>query len=278
MTAKDLDAARLLDDLNDAQREAVLATTGPVVILAGAGTGKTRVISRRAAYAIATGRRAADEVLVVTFTDKAAGEMVERLRGLGQPGVTARTFHAHALSQLRHFWPSRHDGEPMPEILDSKIPIVGRLARGAARRLPVHRGEGPRRRDRVGEEPAASTPGDVRRGAGRAGGDRDAADPGRAVRPAVRRLRTGQDSGPGRIDFDDMLDRDRRAARDGRRGARPRPSRPASAGSASTSTRTRTRSRSGCSSCGSASGRDLCVVGRRGPDDLHVHRRDERTS
>ena len=59
----------------------------------------------------------ADQVLVVTFTDKAATEMVERLRALGLPGVTARTFHAHALSQLRHFWPARHDGAPLPEIL-----------------------------------------------------------------------------------------------------------------------------------------------------------------
>ena len=79
------DADRLLDDLNAAQREAVLATSGPVAILAGAGTGKTRVISRRTAYAIATGVVPADQVLVVTFTDKAAGEMVERLAGLGLP-------------------------------------------------------------------------------------------------------------------------------------------------------------------------------------------------
>ena len=121
--------ATLLDDLNDAQRTAVRATTGPVVILAGAGTGKTTVISRRAAFAIATGVVPASVVLVVTFTDKAAGEMASRLAQLGQPGVTARTFHAHALSQLSWFWPSRHDGAPMPEILASKIPIVGRLAR-----------------------------------------------------------------------------------------------------------------------------------------------------
>ena len=129
-----LEPDRLLDDLDPEQREAVLATTGPVAILAGAGTGKTRVISRRAAYAIATDAVPPDQVLVVTFTDKAAGEMVERLRSLGLPGVTARTFHAHALSQLRHFWPSRHDGEPLPALLDSKIPILGRLAR----QLPGH--------------------------------------------------------------------------------------------------------------------------------------------
>ena len=124
----------LLVDLDPEQREAVLATSGPVAILAGAGSGKTRVISRRTAYAIATGVVAADEALVVTFTDKAAGEMVARLRDLGLRGVTARTFHAHALSQLRFFWPLRHDGEPLPELLDSKAPIIGRMAR----QLPGH--------------------------------------------------------------------------------------------------------------------------------------------
>ncbi|HEY8845459.1 MAG TPA: ATP-dependent DNA helicase UvrD2 [Candidatus Limnocylindrales bacterium] len=128
------DADRLLEDLNEAQREAVVTTRGPLAILAGAGTGKTRVISRRAAYAIATGVVAADQVLIVTFTDKAAGEMVERLAGLGLPGVVARTFHAHALSQLRHFWPSRHDGAGLPDLLDTKLPILIRIARG----LPGH--------------------------------------------------------------------------------------------------------------------------------------------
>jgi DNA helicase-2/ATP-dependent DNA helicase PcrA len=132
--ARELDPDRLLDDLNESQREAVLAVEGPVVILAGAGTGKTRVISRRTAYAIATGTVPADQVLVVTFTDKAAGEMVERLHALGLPGVTARTFHAHALSQLRHFWPSRHEGDPMPDLLDSKLPFLVPLVRA----LPGH--------------------------------------------------------------------------------------------------------------------------------------------
>ncbi len=128
------DPERLLDDLNESQREAVLAVEGPVAILAGAGTGKTRVISRRTAYAIRTGYVAADQALVVTFTDKAATEMVERLRDLGLPGVTARTFHAHALNQLRHFWPSRHDGQPLPAIIDSKLPLLVPLVRG----LPGH--------------------------------------------------------------------------------------------------------------------------------------------
>jgi DNA helicase-2/ATP-dependent DNA helicase PcrA len=129
-----IDPERLLDDLDDEQLEAVRATSGPVAIHAGAGSGKTRVISRRTAYAIATDVVPADQVLVVTFTDKAATEMVDRLHSLGLPGVTARTFHAHALSQLRHFWPAHHDGAPLPEILAQKGLIVSRIAR----QLPGH--------------------------------------------------------------------------------------------------------------------------------------------
>jgi DNA helicase II / ATP-dependent DNA helicase PcrA len=125
---------RLLEDLNASQREAVTATAGPLAIIAGAGSGKTRVISRRAAYAIEAGAVPADQILLVTFTDKAAGEMVERMAVLGHRGVMARTFHAAALAQLRHFWPSRHGGAPLPSILDSKlrvlVPLVGRLPGG----------------------------------------------------------------------------------------------------------------------------------------------------
>ncbi|MEO8468299.1 MAG: ATP-dependent DNA helicase UvrD2 [Chloroflexota bacterium] len=129
-----VDPTTLLADLDPEQLDAVKATSGPVVIHAGAGSGKTRVISRRTAYAIATEVVPADQVLVVTFTDKAATEMVARLRSLGLPGVTARTFHAHALSQLRHFWPAGHDGAALPDLLDSKLPIISRLAR----QLPGH--------------------------------------------------------------------------------------------------------------------------------------------
>ena len=113
----------LLDDLDPAQREAVTITSGPVCILAGAGSGKTRVITRRVAYALATGVVRPRDVLVVTFTDKAAGEMRGRLAALGQPGVTAATFHAAALRQLRHFWPQVVGGD-LPRIVDSKIPIL----------------------------------------------------------------------------------------------------------------------------------------------------------
>ncbi len=124
----------LLEDLNPSQREAVTTTSGSLAIIAGAGSGKTRVISRRAAYAIETGAVPADQILLVTFTDKAAGEMVERMASLGHRGVLARTFHAAALAQLRHFWPGRHDGAPLPAILDSKlrllVPLIGRLPGG----------------------------------------------------------------------------------------------------------------------------------------------------
>jgi len=118
----------LLHDLNPAQRAAVEATSGPVCILAGAGTGKTRVISRRVAYAIATDAVHPGHVLVVTFTEKAAGEMRERLDALGFPGVQAHTFHAAAWRQLRYFWPRLASGRP-PEVLESKAPLLGPLQR-----------------------------------------------------------------------------------------------------------------------------------------------------
>jgi DNA helicase-2/ATP-dependent DNA helicase PcrA len=123
------DPETLLADLDPAQREAVILTSGPLCILAGAGTGKTRVISRRVAYALATGVIRPRDVLVVTFTDKAATEMRARLADLGHPGVTAATFHAAALRQLRHFWPRVRGGDP-PRIVETKVPILAPLAAG----------------------------------------------------------------------------------------------------------------------------------------------------
>ena len=119
---------RLLEGLNPAQREAVTATSGPLAIIAGAGSGKTRVISHRAAYAIEMGVVRTDRILLVTFTDKAATEMVDRVAALGHPGVLAKTFHAAALAQLRHFWPSRHEGAPLPRVSDGKARILFPLA------------------------------------------------------------------------------------------------------------------------------------------------------
>ncbi len=132
--APDTTPERLLLDLNEAQREAVRAPGTPLAILAGAGSGKTRVISRRAAYAIETGSVPASQILLVTFTDKAAREMAERMAALGHRGVMARTFHAAALAQLRHFWPAGHAGAPLPRIVESKLGILVPIAR----RLPGH--------------------------------------------------------------------------------------------------------------------------------------------
>ena len=123
-----MDPETILAGLNDEQRAATEATTGPVVILAGAGTGKTRVISHRVAYAAATKAIDPKQALVVTFTEKAAAEMKQRLAGLGLPQVQASTFHAAARRQLAHFWPITR-GEPLPEVLDTKLRIIGPLAR-----------------------------------------------------------------------------------------------------------------------------------------------------
>ena len=132
MSASDV-ADALLAELNDEQRAAATTVEGPLAIHAGAGTGKTRVISHRVAYAAAIGAADPKRTLVVTFTEKAAGEMAHRLRGLGRPDVTASTFHAAARRQLAHFWPERYE-RPLPEILASKARIIGALAR----QLPGH--------------------------------------------------------------------------------------------------------------------------------------------
>ena len=95
----------VLDGLNPEQRRAAEAVRGPVCILAGAGSGKTTTITRRIANQVATGAFAPHQILAVTFTDKAAGEMRSRLATLGAEGVAARTFHSAALAQLRHFAP-----------------------------------------------------------------------------------------------------------------------------------------------------------------------------
>ena len=122
------DPDALLADLDPAQREAVTTVRGPLCILAGAGTGKTRVITRRVAYALATEAVRPSDVLVVTFTDKAATEMRYRLAAAGRRGVSAFTFHAAALRQLRHFWPRIH-GRELPGVLSSKASILVPLAR-----------------------------------------------------------------------------------------------------------------------------------------------------
>ncbi|HEV7420816.1 MAG TPA: ATP-dependent DNA helicase UvrD2 [Mycobacterium sp.] len=132
-------AAALLNDLDDEQREAVQAPRGPVCVLAGAGTGKTRTITRRIAYLVAAGHVAPGQVLAVTFTSRAAGEMRARLRsldpeseaGAGTGGVQAVTFHAAARRQLQYFWP-RLVGDTGWELLDSKFGVVAQAANRAA--------------------------------------------------------------------------------------------------------------------------------------------------
>ena len=135
-------ADSLIADLDDEQREAVLAPRGPVCVLAGAGTGKTRTITHRIAQLVATGHVAAGQVLAVTFTQRAAGEMRARLRALGaaaQTGsgvgaVQAMTFHAAAHRQLRYFWP-RVVGDTGWQLLDTKFAVVARGANRAGLQL-----------------------------------------------------------------------------------------------------------------------------------------------
>src|SRR3954471_9131306 len=120
--------ADLLAALDPEQRQVAEALRGPVRVLAGAGTGKTRAITHRIAHGVAEGVYAPTEVLAVTFTTRAAGEMRGRLRSLGAPGVQARTFHSAALRQLRWFWPTTYGGE-LPTLTESKIPLVAAAAR-----------------------------------------------------------------------------------------------------------------------------------------------------
>jgi DNA helicase-2/ATP-dependent DNA helicase PcrA len=110
--------------LDPEQSAAVVAPAGPVCILAGAGTGKTRAITHRVAYRVLTGEIAAQHVLAVTFTARAAAEMRSRLASLGVGGVQARTFHSAALRLLRYFAPRLLDGRSMPEVVQSKARLV----------------------------------------------------------------------------------------------------------------------------------------------------------
>ena len=124
----------VLAALDPEQREVALATRGPVCVLAGAGTGKTRAIAHRIAYGVRIGVVNPRHVLAVTFTTRAAGELRARLRQLaGAAGtemeqVQARTFHAAALRQLTHFWPRTVGGRP-PAVLDSKVSLLTGVAR-----------------------------------------------------------------------------------------------------------------------------------------------------
>jgi DNA helicase-2/ATP-dependent DNA helicase PcrA len=113
----------ILAPLDPDQRAVAQAVTGPVVVLAGAGTGKTRALTHRVAYGVATGAMDPRRVLVVTFTTRAAGEFGRRLRAMGVEDVRVRTVHSEALRQLQWMWP-RAVGGQMPRIQSSKIGLV----------------------------------------------------------------------------------------------------------------------------------------------------------
>ncbi|MFD9972573.1 ATP-dependent DNA helicase UvrD2 [Streptomyces sp. NPDC059011] len=120
-------ADAVLDGLDPEQRAVATALSGPVCVLAGAGTGKTRAITHRIAYGVRAGILQPASVLAVTFTNRAAGEMRGRLRQLGAGGVQARTFHSAALRQLQYFWPKVVGGE-LPRLLERKIQLVAESA------------------------------------------------------------------------------------------------------------------------------------------------------
>ncbi|HEV2344105.1 MAG TPA: ATP-dependent DNA helicase UvrD2 [Actinocrinis sp.] len=190
----------LLAGLDTEQRAVATALQGPVCVLAGAGTGKTRAITHRIAYAVARGVYPPNQVLAVTFTARAAGEMRGRLRYLGAGAVQARTFHSAALRQLQYFWPHTVGG-PSPKLMDTKLPLVAEAV--AACRMRADRAE---LRDLAGEIEWAKatqvTPDDYPAAAVKAGRlpPRDPAETGRiyAAYEAVKRDR-------GSIDFEDVL-------------------------------------------------------------------------
>lgn len=129
-----MSAEALLDNLDDEQKLAAQSLIGPTCILAGAGTGKTRTITHRIAYGIAQGYYAANRVMALTYTNRAAGELRARLRSLGAAGVQVKTFHAAALAQLEYFWP-QFAGVPAPQIIESKAKYIGEAAKSLGIKL-----------------------------------------------------------------------------------------------------------------------------------------------
>ena len=118
-----LNSEEILAALDDEQRAVALASRGPVCVIAGAGTGKTRAITHRIAYAASIGVMDPQKVLALTFTARAAGEMRMRLRTLGVPTVAARTIHSAALKQLLYFWPQVFGGRA-PDLLTTKTGFI----------------------------------------------------------------------------------------------------------------------------------------------------------
>ncbi|MDQ0575913.1 DNA helicase-2/ATP-dependent DNA helicase PcrA [Agromyces albus] len=126
----------LLDALDDEQRVAAEALLGPVCVLAGAGTGKTRAITHRIAYGVSSGAYDPARVMALTFTSRAAAELRARLRALGAGAVQARTFHAAALAQMNHFWPLVVGGQA-PRVLEYKGRLLGQAAEKLRLRVDV---------------------------------------------------------------------------------------------------------------------------------------------
>ena len=124
----------ILAALDPEQREIAESLRGPVAVLAGAGTGKTRAITHRIAYGVRTGAYDPERVLAVTFTRKAAGELQGRLRALGADGVRAQTFHGAALAQLNHFWPQLVGGAA-PKMLPGKVAALSQVVESLGLRL-----------------------------------------------------------------------------------------------------------------------------------------------
>ncbi|MFB6809090.1 ATP-dependent DNA helicase UvrD2 [Streptomyces sp. NPDC056387] len=131
-------ADAVLLGLDPEQRQVATTLRGPVCVLAGAGTGKTRAITHRIAYGVRSGQLMPASVLAVTFTNRAAGEMRGRLRSLGAGGVQARTFHSAALRQLQYFWPKAIGGD-VPRLVERKVQLVAEA--GARCRIRLDRGE-----------------------------------------------------------------------------------------------------------------------------------------
>ncbi|MSO25454.1 MAG: ATP-dependent helicase [Candidatus Nanopelagicaceae bacterium] len=131
-----VDNSVILAGLDPDQLAVVSAINGPICVIAGAGTGKTRVITHRIAYAINSGVTDPTKVLALTFTAKAAGEMRARLRGLGISNATARTFHSAALKQLLYFWPYAFGGQ-FPSLLTSKSGFISQAISRADVAIPA---------------------------------------------------------------------------------------------------------------------------------------------
>ena len=121
--------SEILAALDESQQLAVTSLKGPVAIIAGAGSGKTRTISHRIAYGIATGSYTESRLLALTYTNRAAAELRTRLRQLGAPSVAVRTFHSAALAQLQFFWPQLTESMS-PKLVTQKAPMLAEVLSG----------------------------------------------------------------------------------------------------------------------------------------------------